>query len=383
MPGPGNLTKRPSTWLPWGQHLDWLRFALSTNDPAAAGPARLFDGPIPQTFESGLVRLAPLIFRSPQAKRFEADEYAWLKETYVAFWAHNIKLIASTGPVLRAFLDNGVAVAVLKGAALQKIAYHGDAATRPTSDLDLLVQPGSGPRAAELLRELGYVPLAKTDVFGPGAFASYAGANFADPNQGCGVDLHWRLNHWQRDPLLHERMWSRRVPLELAGVPVTTLSRTDHLLHAIAHGAGADRYGNPCRWVADCALLIREASADDPIDWTLLLDEARRSGFLLPVRTALRWLVEEQFVEIPDPVLRKLDSMRIRPSDRAVAWVRDQHLESRAAAIARLIVVDYAIRTGGTSRVERARGYPRYLRDTIGDTSNIRNVLREGPLAKR
>jgi Uncharacterised nucleotidyltransferase len=249
----------------------------------------------------------------------------------------------------------------LKGAGLHAIAYDNDLAQRPIDDVDVLVESANAIPLIEALQELGFRSPVKRQ-FWPDRFASYASANFGGP-QFEQIDVHWRINHWQRDPQLQERMWQRRIPARLAEVDTSTLCRTDHLLHVIGHGATYDP-SLSCRWAADAFLLIDKATSEDCIDWALFVDECQRAGFVLSSRTALRWLRSNLHAQVPLEVIHQLDALSVGPGDRLTQWVRERP-PSRTTMTVRLLVVDYRVRTQGEPPVERIRRYPRYLRDTL------------------
>jgi hypothetical protein len=249
----------------------------------------------------------------------------------------------------------GLRPVVLKGLALQETVYS-TGGERPITDVDLLLSESEAVVAVNHLRKSGWTSPTK-ECFGPGMFASYAGANFGrGPYEQ--LDVHWRVNHWCRAGDLSAKMIQRSVPLSLDGVAVHTLDPTDHLLHAIAHGMAWES-GASVRWVPDAVLLIRTGE----IDWDRFVEDIARSGFGPAASEAIQFLSVYLGIDIPDSVRHGLAD-RFPIGDRVVHWIRSGPPTGRRLA-ARLLVSDYLVRTSGASTAARLMHYPRFIAQTV------------------
>jgi hypothetical protein len=92
---------------------------------------------------------------------------------------------------------------------------------------------------------------------------------------------------------------------------------TDLLFHVCVHGARFSR-ASSVMWVADGMRLIDQARAQ--IDWSSLVDEARRRHLQVPLREALRFLREALGAAVPADVVAALE-----PPEPAWLYWCDHH----------------------------------------------------------
>ena len=150
--------------------------------------------------------------------------------------------------VLRAFAESGIPVVLLKGPSLAQRLY-GDAALRPSRDLDLLVAKGDWARGEEALAAIGFAPMREAD------------------------DYH--------------RPWMRQTTkLELHFDVENPLAFDFRVADALARATAAEFMGEPCRLLAP----------EDELLY-LCLHAARhgyeRLGLVLDLRFAFEWLVTD------------------------------------------------------------------------------------------
>lgn len=354
------------SWLPTPTQAHWLRVGLGRETGDLSGLGN-------DAQDASIRRLVPLVYAAA-ADRLDPESRAFARKVVRATWVDTQMKLRQVSAVIAELQSHGIETCLLKGTGLFEAAYDGQAAKRPISDVDVLFHRNHSVAVITHLKALGYSTPSKAE-FGPDSEAAYAGANFFRGRHD-GIDVHWKINHWQGDAELQDRMWDRRIPARIADVETTTLCRTDHLVHTFLHGC-ADNEFHPCRWVADAALLIEKATPRDPIDWDLFVDECQRARVVIGARTALQWLSHELGVAVPTTVLKRLAEAEVHSLDRLTAWVRGQPANRRTMA-ARLLVVDFAHRTTGFSARRRARIYPAYLRDSIrrGDTPVVRTAAR-------
>jgi hypothetical protein len=208
--------------------------------------------------------------------------------------------LRAAAEVAEALAREGVAAVFVKGVALSLEAY-GRPGDRPFGDLDLLVAPGSLPRARGVLTDLGFHSA-------PAGPASSMEDRWE--RAGADVDLHWRFvapdgsQAAVRIPV--EEILDRR--REVGGLPVP--SPEDSLLLCAANlvRSRVDRLV----LVADFDRLTRGL-----VDWSAVLERARAWH----LRTAL-WLGLDHAsrlfgTPLPEPVLSS-----IRPPPWRAALLR-------------------------------------------------------------
>lgn len=141
---------------------------------------------------------------------------------------------------VRALLgDAGIRCLAFKGPALA-VQTAGDPAARGVGDIDLLIPPEAVVGAHRVLTSHGWTLRPGSEVE-PGTWAwehvlrSFNAFTYDGP--AATIDLHWRL-----DPTLDalpdfETAWGRHEVVDVGGVSVPTLGRSDVLAHASLHAA--------------------------------------------------------------------------------------------------------------------------------------------------
>ncbi len=118
------------------------------------------------------------------------------------------------------------------------------------------------------------------------------------------LELHWAIApHFFSFPFETERLWSRRRRLKVAETEMFVPSRENLLLLLSAHGA-KDSWAR-LEWICAVAELIR---AEEALDWTTLMREARATGAERMLLLALSLAHELLEVELPEEILRKIGS---------------------------------------------------------------------------
>ena len=228
---------------------------------------------------------------------------------------------------------------LLKGLALVLNVYR-DPAARLLGDGDLLVHSEHIVRAFALLKRHHWKQIDDSwkpvDVSIPNA-DEFAGtrpdrfrhaASFVN-DRGVMIDLHWqvfqtrlhqsavRLLLLRKLPASNSRTklsahhWNNSISTSLKGVPCQMLSLEDMLVHVAVHGA-ADNAHRPMRWVVDAAHIIGTGK----IDWVQLIESTQISGNEVEMFIAFRYLIERQFVSVPDSFWNELK--RLPRSGRAI-----------------------------------------------------------------
>ncbi|MCL4845833.1 MAG: nucleotidyltransferase family protein [Acidobacteria bacterium] len=155
-----------------------------------------------------------------------------------------------------AFDRSGLRVLAFKGPTLAMLAY-GNVALRRSRDLDLLVEPGSLPRAHDLVADLGYgiadplTSLAGADL--RQYLRSSHQAEYVNTALAMRIDVQTAL----APPFLpspdFDQLWDRRTLVALPGGAVDAIGPADLLPALCQHGLrhGWERF----QWVVDVALL--------------------------------------------------------------------------------------------------------------------------------
>lgn len=171
--------------------------------------------------------------------------------------------------MLDAFQQAGIDILILKGPALARSVYP-DPATRPSSDLDILIKPAQVERAGVLLQDMGY--RRKTKRFRPFLKDIYKDDLFAPPEKARhfrGVELHWDLYalHGKTRDVGVEDLFQRAVELKTSSLTMSLLHPIDALMYA-AINIRNHLPDNRLIWVYDTALLAGQLSQAD--DWKIL-----------------------------------------------------------------------------------------------------------------
>lgn len=111
--------------------------------------------------------------------------------------------------------EAGVRVLAIKGPV---VAIQGLRAPRSSADIDVLVHPEELRAFADRMRALGWYDAVEPS--GPRLIAAHS-ANLLHDHWPLGIDVHHYFPGFLADPgTVFDRLWDRRVEVELAGVPV-------------------------------------------------------------------------------------------------------------------------------------------------------------------
>jgi hypothetical protein len=185
--------------------------------------------------------------------------------------------------VLEALAAAGIRVIPLKGVALAESLY-GDPALRVASDLDILVPAPEVRRAVDALLGAGYQA-----EFGERFLLEVLRRHDIEltlvrrrGSMAYPLDLHWGLA-WPgaRDRAALEALWAAARRTTFREAPAWAMTREWELLFLALHAA-RHRWRR-LKWLVD----IDAVCARDGIDWTAVLDTARRFGWEAALRVSL------------------------------------------------------------------------------------------------
>ncbi len=262
-------------------------------------------------------RLFPLIYcrlrRAGLVEALPPDAVQLLKHDYLV----SLQLSLGQEEEIRWVLTNlgaaGIESVLLKGADLRLRLYE-DPATRPMTDLDLLVSPASERAVADLLENFGYTISCDSLNHRPGFRERFRlGLHFQPaPPASLMVDLHWGLAGvagYYRLPFT--RLAEQAHTLDWQGMPVKVLSPEHALMHLCLHNYDE---GDDALRLLDLGLTLTRL----PINWQLFLTEAAQCRCQAPLFVMLRGLEELLPRAIPPQVLKELGAYVPRAVERLV-----------------------------------------------------------------
>ena len=266
-----------------------LRAALLPGEAGAAAWGRLRpELDIDDLWDSEIYRMLPLVQRNLQGLGLDDPDLPRMRGLARRTWYENQVRLQQIRRALERLRSAGIDLMVLKGVPLA-IQYYRDLALRPMADVDVLVPTGAVEDALAVLEADGW-PVSRREL------RNWHGTGLVHPD-GRTLDLHWHVGI----PLLladearsNDDFWSASVPIEVDGLELRALCPADQLMHVLVHGSWAVS-GAQVRWIADAAVVVRQAG--DDLDWDRFVYQVARRRVMLPVRTALRYLAWE--FEVP------------------------------------------------------------------------------------
>ncbi len=316
-----------------------LRAALFRGD-AALGAWEAWRTQATRPLRVGSSRLLPAVYLN---LRDTAPPDPWLefaRTEYLRARYSNLLRFDDAAPVLGALGEDGVAVLLLKGAALVA-AHYGDPGLRPMADLDVMVREEDAERAIAILQGRGYAPAGPVDA---AARALIHSAPFARPG-AAPFDLHWRAFELEED----RAIWDSVVEMKYQGVTVRVPGPADQLLHACVLGTIWD-WDAPQRWVLDAMAVVR--SSGDRLDWGTFVARAIALRLSTGAHGSLRFLREEFAVDVPEEVSVALGAA---PTTR---WERHAARSRRTRPDLRGPLMAFALRLDEHHRLVRRGAAP-------------------------
>jgi hypothetical protein len=206
----------------------------------------------------------------------------------------NLALTAELLRIVDALAADGVPALPFKGPVLAVSAY-GDLALRTFGDLDVLVHQRDLARAREALLAFGYRPEFALTARQDRAYCKAECAlRFHHPERDVLLELHWLLTErYLSIALPVEELWTRLVPVRLAGRTMPAFAPEDLLLYLAVHG-GKHRWER-LEWVCSLAWV----AAGRAIDWSEVCRRARASGTERLLRVGL--LLAHDLLDLDPP----------------------------------------------------------------------------------
>jgi len=267
-----------------------------------------------ERIDSGSRRLLPLLYKNLHSQGIHDPSIDGFKAEYFRTWSHNQLSFGRIAPLIDAFNQAGIQTLILKGSALVLLFYE-DMGVRPMMDIDLLVHPYQVRSSIQLLTGLNW----KSRHLSPEALIPFEQAVEFRNARNQNLDLHWRVFWEGRQGVEDDDFWARSVSTEINGVATRSLNSADQLLQVCVHGAKWNDT-SPLRWIADAMMIIR--SRRHEIDWSRLVQQARKRRLALPMIDTLSYLENLLGASIPSEVLTDLKKMPVSKLERAFYQIR-------------------------------------------------------------
>jgi hypothetical protein len=211
---------------------------------------------------------------------------ARMRERFLASHARYLGMERQIRDVLDAFHREKISALVIKGPALARTLYP-SAATRPSDDIDILVNPEQYMKAREALTRIGYGSTCRRFETFRAFFSSEPFIHRTDKTKPYEVDLHWSIFQYhglKRDNGVGA-FFDRQITVETPTLAYQTLENVDALIQAAFHLMVHHGEGIRLIWISDIALLARELTV--PKGWEVLQERALQLKANLAVGHAL------------------------------------------------------------------------------------------------
>jgi hypothetical protein len=250
-------------------------------------------------------RVLPMLFLRLADTGFVAPPQVQerLRTEYNRNMFHNLANAAELLAVLQAFKRDSIPAMPFKGVVLGASVY-GNLTTRPSGDLDLLIDSTDLLQATAILQQRGYqltAPEKAEGLFPPSDHSEY---HFEREADGMVVELRWRLELQRLGRNLGlDWVWPGRRTTILAGAEVPNMNPERTLLVLCMHGC--KHVWSRLIWICDVAQLT--ASSPD-LDWKEATQESKRTG--LSRALALGVLLAHRIADarVPPDILRRFEA---------------------------------------------------------------------------
>jgi hypothetical protein len=333
-----------------------LRAALLEGEPGRKAWERWRSGIDIERLDAGSQRLLPQLYRNVQTYATGDPLLERLKGVYRHAWSANGVLFRDARRLLGALARADIRTVVLDGGALVTL-YYRDQGARAIDSIAVLISPDDIPGAARVLAREGWGTGEPVHLSRPGPYTSQARLLGA----GRPVDLLWDPFPEGCTPDIRHGFWVNAEPAEIAGIASQVLAPTEELLRICVRAARWEELP-PFRRLADALLLLR--AAGPRVDWTRLVNQARRARVVLPVFASLSLLREVLDAPVPEDSLRRLEA---EPAG-AGEWLEQRLREAPRPRLGRLpdLLFRYRRLAAPEGAGTRRPGLARYLQGAWG-----------------
>jgi len=227
-----------------------------------------------------------------------------LKRETVANSQNVLHLVGRQLNLCKLFEENGVPIAIFKGAVLSQMAY-GEIALRAAGDIDVLIRRQDFARSRQLLESLGYEMTPKLTPRSLDSHLSHhCELQFMRDDWFTIVDLHWALAPKSFVFKLEtDDVMSRFQSVEIAGAKIKTLATEDLILYLSMHGA--KHLWRGVEWISSLGELIRAAGS---IAWPAVIERAAKAHATRMLALGLRLAETVSYIRVPVEVFNAVDA---------------------------------------------------------------------------
>jgi hypothetical protein len=223
--------------------------------------------------------------------------------------------------ILSRLSEQKIEIIVLKGWANIQTIYSGDLSVRFCVDIDIVIDPEVLSRTGSLLRGLGYQPVLDS---WPGYSEKYTNAQVyfsPDKHSPLQIGLHWGLFHrpyYDPKQVNINELFSRAIPIEIAGVKVLRLNLEDQIVYTCAHLGLHHKYDDVLYRYYEIGAIIQQGGKN--LDWQTVIRRAGQWRCLIPVRQILNSLNFILPGLVPEEILADLNNRSPVFLERFVNW---------------------------------------------------------------
>jgi hypothetical protein len=263
--------------------------------------------------------------------------------------------------LLALYAAHDIDALLLKGAGLAHSVYARPT-ERPMGDLDVLVRPEVALRAWELALANGWTR--RRDVPVERSYDDHQHLPPLEDADGLqiGLELHTALfTHQAPFKLPPEQLWERARRITVGGQPAFVPSAEDQLLHAALHFAWSHEMTfGAFRTLRDVERII----AASPIDWTVLIQKARKARGATCCYWTLRLARDLAGVDVPPEVMSELSPRLPERMLRALTRYYAEHALPNPDHIVSSVSLSRALWTIGVRPRAQGHGPSRPWLDT-------------------
>lgn len=300
-------------------------------------------------------RLLPLLYRNLSVLGVEDSEMVRLKGVYRRRWYENQLLVSKITALLRSFQDAAIEVLILKDVALLLYSYQ-DEGLHAIDNFDIFVHWSDGDVAIDLLNKLGWV---LKEQLPANVLSKLSVISFVDES-GKILNLYRHI-YWYPLPA-NTNFGSGAMVIPIKDLSTHILNPTYQLLQLCQQGT-IWHLVPPIRLVADGMTIVQ--TFGDNIDWEIVLAEAEKYRFIVPLKKMVAILSELLSAPIPSPIIERVRVLK--PS--AFEQMEDRVSAGQPLPVIKTFIIKYSQYLKSVQSKDfqfKFMGFPSYLQDAWG-----------------
>lgn len=183
-----------------------------------------------------------------------SNELEELRTLFMANAVRNIRMTQQLLKVLDLLADAGVEAMPFKGPALAVQAY-GDLSMRSFGDVDILIHEKDLKKAYITLIRYGYISRFNVDTRSKERLLRFH-KDLSFMKDECNLEIQWRIiEKFFAIELNIDDLWDRKIPLDINGNYISTISYEDTVIYQCIHGT--KHLWGELKWLADLSFVIK------------------------------------------------------------------------------------------------------------------------------